>query len=53
MSPISKDNQKKKVNSMIKFSKIIILATPHKEFKNLKISKDKTLIDISGFFLKG
>ena len=44
---------KKKVNSMIKFSKIIILATPHKEFKNLKISKDKTLIDISGFFLKG
>lgn len=43
---------KKKVNSMIKFSKIIILATPHKEFKNLKISKDKILIDISGFFLK-
>ena len=52
MSLILKKNQKKKISLMIDSSHIIVLATPHKEFKKIKISKNKVLIDTSGFFLK-
>jgi len=46
----SKDNTDKK--TLIKKSDIIILATPHKAYKNLRISKNKVLIDIWGFIEK-
>jgi len=44
----SKDNINK--NVLIKRSDIIILSTPHKIYKKLKIKKNKILIDIWGFF---
>ena len=37
-------------NQLIKKSDIIILSTPHKIYKKLKISKNKVLVDIWGFF---
>ena len=33
-------------------SDIIIVATPHKSYKKLKISKNKVLVDIWGIFEK-
>ena len=39
-------------NSLIKKSDIIILSTPHKIYKKLKINKNKVLVDIWGFFDK-
>ena len=42
----SKDNISKK--HLVKKSDIIILATPHKAYKKLKIGKNKTLVDIWG-----
>ena len=50
--PNLEKKSKKKISSMIDSSHIIVLATPHKEFKKIKISKNKVLIDTSGFFLK-
>jgi UDP-N-acetyl-D-mannosaminuronic acid dehydrogenase len=38
---------------LIKESDIIILATPHKQYKNLKIGKDKIVIDIWNFYKSG
>ena len=35
-------------NILIKKSDIIIISTPHKAYKNIKISKNKVLIDIWG-----
>ena len=35
-------------NDLIKKSDIIILATPHKAYKRLKIKKNKTVVDIWG-----
>ena len=39
-------------NTLIKKSDIIIIATPHKAYKNLKISKTKILVDIWGLAKK-
>ena len=39
-------------NMLIKNSDIIILGTPHKVYKNIKIPKKKYLIDTWGFFEK-
>ena len=35
-------------NDLVKKSDIIILATPHKAYKRLKIKKNKTVVDIWG-----
>ena len=43
-----KDNIDK--NSLIKKSDIIILSTPHKIYKKIKINKNKVLVDVWGFF---
>ena len=43
---IDKDNVHK--DTLIKKSDIIIISTPHKSYKNLKISKKKELVDIWG-----
>ena len=45
-----KNNIEKKM--LVKRSDIIILATPHKSYKNLKIKKNKILIDIWGLIKK-
>jgi UDP-N-acetyl-D-mannosaminuronic acid dehydrogenase len=45
-----KDNIDK--NSLIKKSDIVILSTPHKIYKKLKIKKNKVLVDVWGFFDK-
>ena len=42
---ISKEN-------LIKYSDIIIVATPHDKYKKLKISKKKFLVDIWSIFKK-
>jgi UDP-N-acetyl-D-mannosaminuronate dehydrogenase len=42
----SKKNISKK--DLVEKSDIIILATPHKAYKKLKIRKNKTLVDIWG-----
>ena len=47
---MDKDNVNKDI--LIKKSDIIIIATPHKSYKNLKISKKKELIDIWGIIEK-
>ena len=47
---ISKENIKKE--ELIKKSDIIIIAIPHKAYKNLKIKKNKILIDIWSLFNK-
>ena len=39
--------------TLIKESDIIIVATPHKEYKNLVIPKNKVIIDIWNFYGKG
>jgi len=39
-------------DTLIKKSDIIIIATPHKSYKNLKISKKKELVDIWGLIEK-
>ena len=39
-------------NILINKSDIIIIATPHKAYKNLKIKKNKVLVDIWGIFEK-
>ena len=46
----NKDNIDK--NILINKSDIIIVATPHKAYKNLKIKKSKVLVDIWGFIEK-
>ena len=46
-----KDKNNIDKNSLIKKSDIIILSTPHKIYKKLKISKNKVLV-IYGVFLK-
>ncbi len=38
---------------MINLCDIIVLAAPHKEYKKLKISEDKQLVDIWNFYGKG
>ena len=38
----------KKKNDLVKKSDIIIISTPHKAYKNLKIPKNKKIIDIWG-----
>ena len=45
-----KNNVSKKV--LVNKSDIIIISTPHKEYKKLKISKNKTIIDIWGLIEK-
>ena len=47
---MDKDNVNKDI--LIRKSDIIIIATPHKSYKNLKISKKKELIDIWGIIEK-
>ena len=47
---IDKDNVHK--DTLIKKSDIIIIGTPHKSYKNLKISKKKELVDIWGLIEK-
>ena len=39
-------------NLLIKKSDIIIIASPHKAYKKLKIKKNKVLVDIWGLFEK-
>ena len=39
-------------NTLIKKSDIIILSTPHKAYKKLKIGKNKVLIDVWGLIEK-
>jgi len=40
-------------DKLVELSDIIILAAPHKEYRTLKISVDKKLIDIWNFYNKG
>ena len=47
---IDKNNVDK--DTLIKKSDIIIISTPHKSYKNLKISKKKELVDIWGLIEK-
>jgi len=47
-----KDEKNVDKNELIKKSDIIIIATPHKAYKNLKINKKKILVDIWGFAKK-
>jgi len=47
-----KDKNNISKNELIKKSDIIIIATPHKAYKKIKINKTKTLIDIWGFTKK-
>jgi UDP-N-acetyl-D-mannosaminuronic acid dehydrogenase len=47
-----KDKKNISKNILIKKSDIIIIGTPHKAYKKLKIKKNKTLIDIWGIFKK-
>ncbi len=47
-----KDKNNISKNDLIKKSDIIILATPHKAYKKLKIGKKKLVIDIWGLFNK-
>ena len=47
-----KDNNNIDKNLLVKKSDIIIVSTPHKAYKNLKINKKKVLVDIWGFVAK-
>ena len=47
----NKQNIDKK--DLVRRSDIIILSTPHKAYKNLKIGKNKILIDVWGLIDKG
>lgn len=38
---------------LVRSSDIIILGTPHKEYKSIEIPNDKTLVDVWNFFGKG
>jgi UDP-N-acetyl-D-mannosaminuronic acid dehydrogenase len=51
--PYVKDPSFLDAKELIKKSDIIILATPHKQYANLEIGKDKTLVDIWNFYKKG
>ena len=44
-----KDKNNIDKNILVKKSDIIIISTPHRAYKNLKINKKKILIDIWGF----
>jgi len=44
-----KDKNNIDKNILVKKSDIIIISTPHRAYKNLKINKKKVLIDIWGF----
>lgn len=39
--------------TLVKNANIIILATPHREYQNLKISEDKILVDVWNFYGQG
>ena len=47
-----KDNHNISKNILVKKSDIIIISTPHRAYKNLKINKKKVLIDIWGLIEK-
>lgn len=47
-----KDKENVNKNLLIKKSDIIIIATPHKAYKNIKIGKNKVLVDIWGLTQK-
>jgi len=47
-----KDKKSVDKNVLIKKSDIIIIATPHKAYKNIKINKNKVLVDIWGLTQK-
>jgi len=47
-----KDKNNIDKNLLVKKSDIIIISTPHRAYKNLKINKKKVLIDIWGFVEK-
>ena len=47
-----KDKQNVDKNVLIKKSDIIIIATPHKAYKNIKINKNKVLVDVWGLTQK-
>ena len=47
----SQNNIDKK--TLIKKSDIIIISTPHQQYKNLKIDKSKIIVDVWGMFEKG
>ena len=47
-----KDKNNIDKNLLVKKSEIIIISTPHRAYKNLKINKKKILIDIWGFIEK-
>ena len=46
--PYFKDKQIIDTKSLIQKSDIIVVATPHLEYKNLKLPKNKILIDVWG-----
>ena len=47
-----KDKKNIDKKTLVKKSDILIIATPHKAYKNLKISKNKIVIDICGLIDK-
>ena len=47
-----KDKNNTDKNILVKKSDIIIISTPHKAYKNLKINKKKVLLDIWGIVEK-
>ena len=47
-----KDKENVDKNVLVKKSDIIIIATPHKAYKNIKINKNKVLVDIWGLTKK-
>ena len=47
-----KDKKNIDKKSLVKESDILIIATPHKAYKNLKIGKNKVVVDIWGLFEK-
>tara|TARA_B100000809_G_scaffold256655_1_gene296971 strand:- start:2491 stop:2928 length:438 start_codon:yes stop_codon:yes gene_type:complete len=47
-----KDKKSVDKNVLIKKSDIIIIATPHKAYKNIKINKNKVLVDVWGLTQK-
>ena len=48
----NKDKNNIDKNLLIKKSDIIIVSTPHKAYKNLKIKKNKIIVDIWGITKK-
>ena len=47
-----KDKKNINKNILVKKSDILIIATPHKAYKNLKINKKKIVVDIWGLLEK-